>query len=97
MSWRTVLACTPRTQTNCTVVKDGYHFDLSPLTRSSENYVISMGNETRSPKIVLNVCQSVIRQPNALCPIKSGACLNDLTKSNRQVSFVLHKCSFLFC
>ncbi|XP_012235795.1 cation-independent mannose-6-phosphate receptor [Linepithema humile] len=86
MSWKTALACTPRTQTNCTVVKDGHHFDLSPLTRSSENYVISMRNETRLPKIVLNVCQSVVRLPNALCPIKSGACLNDPTKLNRYSS-----------
>lgn len=88
MIWKTALACTPRTQTTCTAVKDGYHFDLSPLTRSSENYVIYMRNETGSPKIVLNVCHSVIHHSNALCPIKTGACLNDPTKSNRQVSCI---------
>lgn len=83
MVWKTALACGQRFQTNCTVVNDGYHYDLSSLTRSSENYVIRIRNDMKSPKIVLNVCQSIIRQYGALCPIKSGACLDETEKLNR--------------
>ncbi|CAL1684751.1 unnamed protein product [Lasius platythorax] len=86
MVWKTALACGQRFQTNCTVVNDGYHYDLSSLTRSSENYVIRIRNDMKSPKIVLNVCQSIIRQYGALCPIKSGACLDDTEKLNRYSS-----------
>ncbi|XP_072743361.1 cation-independent mannose-6-phosphate receptor isoform X2 [Anoplolepis gracilipes] len=83
MVWKTALACGPRFQTNCTVVNNGLHYDLSPLTRSSNNYVIRMRNEMKLPKIVLNVCQSIIRQYDSMCPIKSGACLDDPEKLNR--------------
>ncbi|KAL6449215.1 hypothetical protein ACFW04_000702 [Cataglyphis niger] len=86
MLWSTALACGPRLQTNCTVVNNGYHYDLSPLTRSSDNYVIHMNNEKKSPKIVLNVCQSIIHQYGAMCPIRSGACLDDPEKPKRYSS-----------
>lgn len=76
MIWKTALACLPKTQTNCTVVNDGHHYDLSVLTRASENYVIPLKNETNSPKIMLNVCQSIIHH-GAICPLQSGACLDD--------------------
>lgn len=85
MVWKTALACAPKFQTNCTIVNNGYHYDLSSLTRSSDNYVIHI-SEKHSPRIVLNVCQSIIRQYGAMCPIKTGACLEDLEdleKSNR--------------
>ncbi|XP_011342492.1 cation-independent mannose-6-phosphate receptor isoform X2 [Ooceraea biroi] len=85
MIWRTAFACAPRTRTNCTVTYNDLHFDLSPLTRSSENYAIRMGTDAKSPKIMLNVCQSVIRH-GAVCPIKSGACLDDPQRSNRYSS-----------
>ncbi|XP_071630310.1 cation-independent mannose-6-phosphate receptor-like isoform X1 [Temnothorax longispinosus] len=74
--WKTALACVPRTQTNCTVANAGRHYDLSLLTRASENYVIRMRNETKSPKIILNVCQNVIHH-GTTCPVKSGVCLDD--------------------
>lgn len=82
MVWKTVLACVPRSQTNCTVVNAGRHYDLGLLTRTSENYMIPMKNETKSPKIVLNVCQNVIYQ-GTMCPIKSGACLDNPEEPNR--------------
>ncbi|XP_029676718.1 cation-independent mannose-6-phosphate receptor isoform X1 [Formica exsecta] len=81
MVWTTALACAPRFQTNCTIVNNGYHYDLSSLTRTSNNYVIHI-SEKQSLKIVLNVCQSIIRQYRATCPIKTGACLEDREKSN---------------
>lgn len=83
--WMTALACLPRTQTNCTIANAGRYYDLSLLTRASENYVIPIKNGTKSPKIMLNVCQSIV-QHGALCPIKSGACLDDPEKSNRYSS-----------
>lgn len=76
MIWKTMFACGPRTQTNCTVVNNNQHYDLSSLTRFSENYVIHTGNETL-PKLVLNVCHSVIRQHGSICPAKTGICLDD--------------------
>ncbi|KAL0115499.1 hypothetical protein PUN28_010785 [Cardiocondyla obscurior] len=79
--WKTALACVPRTQINCTVVNDGRYYDLSPLTRTSENYVIPMKNETKSAKIILNVCQNVIHH-GTTCEFKSGACLEDPENSN---------------
>ncbi|XP_070158069.1 cation-independent mannose-6-phosphate receptor isoform X3 [Polyergus mexicanus] len=82
MVWKTALACAQKFQTNCTVVNNGYHYDLSSLTRSSDNYVIHISNEKQSRKIVLNVCQSIIHQYGAMCPIKSGACLDDPEKPN---------------
>lgn len=87
MVWKTAFACAPRTQTNCTVIDNGLNYDLSPLARSSENYAIRMGTDAKSPKIMLNVCQSVIRQHGALCPIKSGACLDDPQKSTRYLMY----------
>jgi len=83
MLWKTALACGPRFQTNCTVVNNDSYYDLSPLTRFSDNYVIHIRNEMKSPKIVLNVCHSIIRQYDAMCPIKSGACLDDPENHNR--------------
>lgn len=83
MIWKTALACGPISQTNCTVVNNGQHYDLSPLRRTSDNYVIRIRNEMKSPKIVLNVCQSIIRQYGAMCPINTGVCLDDPEKSNR--------------
>ncbi|XP_076766762.1 lysosomal enzyme receptor protein [Xylocopa sonorina] len=80
MIWKTVLACGPRIEKNCTVVDNGLHYDLSPLTRYSQNYVIHMGNRT-SPKIILNVCHSVIYEYNALCQIHSGACLQKVNQT----------------
>ncbi|KAL6258138.1 hypothetical protein P5V15_010058 [Pogonomyrmex californicus] len=85
MIWKTALACGPRTQTNCTVVNDGRYYDLSPLTRFTENYEISINNMTY-PKIILNVCHSTIHQYSAICPIKSGACLDDPKNPNRYSS-----------
>ncbi|XP_011135989.1 cation-independent mannose-6-phosphate receptor isoform X2 [Harpegnathos saltator] len=83
--WKTAFACGPRTQTNCTIVNNNQHYDLSPLTRYSDNYVIHIGNET-SPKLVLNVCHSVIRQRGSICPVKTGICLDDPKRSNRYSS-----------
>ncbi|XP_014472689.1 PREDICTED: cation-independent mannose-6-phosphate receptor isoform X2 [Dinoponera quadriceps] len=85
MVWKTAYACGPRTQTNCTVVYNNQHYDLSSLTRYSDNYVIHAGNDT-SRKIVLNVCHSVIRQRGSICPAKTGACLDDPKKPNRYLS-----------
>lgn len=82
MLWKTALACGPRFQTHCTVVNNGSNYDLSPLTKFSDNYVIHI-SEMKSSKIVLNVCHSIIRQYGAMCPIKTGACLNDPEKPNR--------------
>ncbi|KYN03799.1 Cation-independent mannose-6-phosphate receptor [Cyphomyrmex costatus] len=82
--WKTALACVPRTQTSCTVVNNGLYYDLSPLTRTSENYVIPIyiKNKTKSPKIILNVCQSILHH-GIMCPVKSGVCLDDPEKPNR--------------
>lgn len=82
MVWRTALACAPRTQTNCTVVNGGQHYNLGLLTRYSENYKIHAENKELS-KIVLNVCHSVIRQHGALCPTKTGICLEEPKKPNK--------------
>ncbi|GAB1860995.1 Cation-independent mannose-6-phosphate receptor [Camponotus japonicus] len=86
MLWKTALACGPKFQTNCTVVNNDSYYDLSPLTRFSDNYVIHTRDEMKSPKIVLNVCHSIIRQYGAMCPIKSGACLDDPENHNRYSS-----------
>lgn len=79
MVWYTLLACVNRTQTNCIISNAGRYYDLNILTRTSENYVIPMKNETKSSKIVLNVCQNIIHHGTD-CPIKSGACLDDLDR-----------------
>ncbi|XP_028050278.1 cation-independent mannose-6-phosphate receptor [Monomorium pharaonis] len=81
--WKTSLVCVPRVQTNCTVTNAGHYYDLSPLTRASENYVIPI-NDTKS-KIVLNVCQSVIHH-GVMCPLNSGVCLDEPEKPNRYSS-----------
>lgn len=47
--------------------------------------MIPIKNETKSLKIMLNVCQSIIYH-GATCPIKSGACLDDPEKPNRYVT-----------
>lgn len=75
MVWKTSLVCGPRKQVNCTVIEDGQLYDLSPLTRFSENYMIRAGSDVRSPMIKLNVCHSVIREAGSMCAFKSGACL----------------------
>ncbi|XP_012144587.2 lysosomal enzyme receptor protein [Megachile rotundata] len=80
MVWKTALACGPRVTQNCAVTNNGLHYDLSHLTKYSENYVIHTGNNT-SPKIILNVCHSVIFEYNALCQTRTGACLRDPSKS----------------
>lgn len=85
MVWKTALACGPRTRTNCTVVYGDQHYNLSPLTRYSENYVIRTGTKA-FPKIMLNVCHSIIRQYGVMCPSKTGVCLDDPKKSNKYVS-----------
>lgn len=54
--------------------------DLSSLTRSAHNYVIRMG-DSMSPKIILNVCHSVIFEYDALCYTPSGACLQNRSAS----------------
>ncbi|XP_011158228.2 cation-independent mannose-6-phosphate receptor isoform X2 [Solenopsis invicta] len=82
--WRTVLACLPKVQTNCTVANGGHYYDLSPLTRTSENYVILVKNDTKS-RIVLNVCHNVIHH-GAMCPLNSGACLDNPESINRYSS-----------
>ncbi|XP_076173543.1 lysosomal enzyme receptor protein isoform X2 [Ptiloglossa arizonensis] len=82
MVWETALACSPRIKNNCTVTDNGLHYDLSPLTKHSQNYVIHMGNRM-SPKIILNICHSVIFEYNALCQMNSGVCLQkELASSN---------------
>lgn len=78
MMWKTVLACGPRIKQNCTVTYNGLHYDLSPLTKYSQNYVVHTGNRTSS-KIILNICHSVIFEHNALCQLYSGACLQSST------------------
>ncbi|XP_018059825.1 PREDICTED: cation-independent mannose-6-phosphate receptor [Atta colombica] len=85
--WKTALLCVPRTQTNCTVVNAGHYYDLSLLTRPSENYMIPLHikNKTKSPKIILNVCQNILHH-GIMCPIKSGACLDDPEKPNGYLS-----------
>ncbi|XP_053979420.1 cation-independent mannose-6-phosphate receptor [Hylaeus volcanicus] len=80
--WKTALACAPPTVQNCTVIDNGFHYDLSPLTRYSENYVIRVGTELL-PKIILNICHSVIFEYNALCQMRSGACLQKNTDSSK--------------
>jgi len=58
--------------------------------------VIPLKNGTKSAKIMLNVCQSIIHH-GAMCPIKSGACLDDPEKPNRLVlasrSFIKIECN----
>ncbi|CAK9820663.1 Cation-independent mannose-6-phosphate receptor [Anthophora plagiata] len=83
MVWKSSLACRPATKTDCTVTDNGLHYDLSPLTRYSQNYVIPTGNKT-SPKIILNICHSVIFEYNALCQMHSGACLQNVTSSKTE-------------
>ena len=66
-----------RTQTNCTVVNAGHYYDLSPLTKASENYVIPLRikNKTKffkSSKIILHVYTLL----GIMYPIKSKACLD---------------------
>lgn len=80
MIWTTALACGPRIKRNCTVTSNGLHYDLSPLTRYSQNYVIHAGNKP-SLKIILNVCHSVIFEYNALCQMSSGVCLHNSSNS----------------
>ncbi|XP_020283020.1 cation-independent mannose-6-phosphate receptor [Pseudomyrmex gracilis] len=74
MVWRTSLICGPRKQVNCTVVENGQLYDLSPLTRFSENYVIHVRPDITSPLIELNVCHSVIPRQGSTC-FRSGACM----------------------
>lgn len=76
MIWKSALACGPRTVQNCTATNNGLHYDLSPLTSSSQNYVIYTGDKT-PPMIILNVCHSVIFEYDALCQMRSGACLHN--------------------
>lgn len=83
MIWKTHLACGPRIKKNCTVINNGLHYDLSPLTTYSQNYIILMDNKTSS-KIILNVCHSVIFEYNALCQSTSGACL----QNSSQIGYV---------
>lgn len=80
--WRTVAACGRRTTQNCTLTDKatGFHYDLSPLTKYAENYLIPLGNKT-APKIILNVCHSVIFEYDALCQMTDGACLQDPNKN----------------
>lgn len=80
--WKTALACVPRAQTNCIISNAGRYYDLSLLTRASENYVIPMKNETKASKIVLNVCQNIIHH-GTNCPIKSAVCLDNPEIPNR--------------
>ncbi|OAD52268.1 Cation-independent mannose-6-phosphate receptor [Eufriesea mexicana] len=78
--WKTSFACGPRTTIqNCSVTENGLHYDLSPLTSYSHNYVIYMSNKV-FPKIILNVCHSVIFEYGALC-LHSGACLQNSSKT----------------
>ncbi|XP_076672942.1 lysosomal enzyme receptor protein [Andrena cerasifolii] len=76
MIWKSALACGPRTVQNCTATNNGLHYDLSPLRSSSQNYVIYTGDKT-PPMIILNVCHSVIFEYDALCQMRSGACLQN--------------------
>lgn len=75
MIWKSVLACGPRITGNCTVTDKGLHYDLSPLTKYSDNYFVTI--DKTSPKIILNICHSVIFEYKALCQSHSGACLQN--------------------
>lgn len=86
MIWKTHLACGPRNKTNCTVINNGLHYDLSPLTTYSQNYIILIDNKTSS-KIILNVCHTVIFEYNALCQLTSGACLQNLSQNRYKLFY----------
>ncbi|XP_050573369.1 cation-independent mannose-6-phosphate receptor isoform X1 [Bombus affinis] len=75
MIWKSVLACGPRIIGNCTVTDKGLHYDLSPLTKYSDNYFVTI--DKTLPKIILNICHSVIFEYKALCQSHSGACLQN--------------------
>ncbi|KAG7213127.1 hypothetical protein KM043_002444 [Ampulex compressa] len=76
MVWKSIVACGPRVQQNCTVSDHGNHYDLSTLTKYSDNYVIRLGDKKPSV-IILNICHSVIFQGGAMCQSKSGVCLRN--------------------
>lgn len=71
--WKTSLACGEQTITNCSVIDStGFKYDLSKLTKYSDNYEIPVQN---SSKILLNVCHSLIFGYGVSCINKAGSCL----------------------
>ncbi|XP_012276339.1 cation-independent mannose-6-phosphate receptor isoform X2 [Orussus abietinus] len=82
MIWYTKAACGNIIKSNCTAKDDsGRSFNLSPLTRISDNYIIDVGN-TSSKKIILNICHSLIFGDNTKCHPNSGACLQKSKTNN---------------
>ncbi|NWJ02858.1 MPRI protein, partial [Crypturellus undulatus] len=77
--WYTAAACVlSKTEgENCQVSDSqaGFSFDLSPLTKNSEYYVVN----TKEYLFYINICGSV---PEDLCHTKSAAC--QVTRSNEQ-------------
>lgn len=81
--WKTNLACGKEKMENCSATDptDGYEFDLSELTKFSDNYEVPIENS--SSKILLNVCHSLIFGFGSTCSYQSGSCLlNPTLKSD---------------
>ncbi|XP_043474174.1 cation-independent mannose-6-phosphate receptor [Leptopilina heterotoma] len=79
--WKTSLACGRQLNINCSVrdPKDNFKFDLSELTKFSDNYEVQVEN---SSKILLNVCHSLIFGYGSTCSFQSGSCLLNSTVLN---------------
>lgn len=90
MDWRTKAACTKRKQINCTVDNGSQHYDLSQLTKLTDNYRVPI-NDTYL--VILNVCHSVLYGANT-CKSNNAACLVDKNSPSRYSSFTLINTNF---
>ncbi|XP_041350855.1 cation-independent mannose-6-phosphate receptor-like [Gigantopelta aegis] len=79
--WPTNHACPPYKVTDCSIIdKDGKHYDLSQLSRSSDNYEYLIQHENK--KFIINVCRSLVHQKDQTCPFNAAACMIDLAEHN---------------
>ncbi|XP_034945138.1 cation-independent mannose-6-phosphate receptor isoform X2 [Chelonus insularis] len=77
MIWRTISACgvppMEKPFIDCTVTDDaGNFYDLSSLTKYSDNYIVPIDENT---SIILNVCHPIVYGNGAVCRYSSSVCL----------------------
>ena len=64
-------------------------FDLSPLSRSSDNYIVDHFDENGlAHKYILNMCRNIVHQKGVICPPNSAACEKFGNKTSHEMQFI---------
>ncbi|MBN3306457.1 MPRI protein, partial [Amia calva] len=77
--WHTTLACLPFQTTGCAFKDDdGNSYDLSPLSRHRDNWIVVGDENGATMRYYINVCKSLVPQSGSWkCPSSAAACLKN--------------------